>query len=623
MNKRLLTLLVVLTAMTVSALADELYVGGKQVSLSGTGTITVSGGDIKSGTVTYNRDSKTLTLKDVSIVRSGDNNRGIRSSVSGLSVVFLGKNTITTTKAAGLRFEASGYIMGGGTVTVTSKETALYVDKKTKVTIVGQDRNRLTLNLSGQYGIQGETCSNDEKVILQRYVTLTASGTSNTIKNLNNLSVSGDANVTLKGNNSYVTVNGLASLTMSGGPAIDLPLEGKFNSSKKTIVKGSSTTGYLGNITIKHAVAINATNFPDPTFLSYVTASTIDRNSDGYLSNAEIQNATKIDVSNKGVSDLTGIGYFTVLTTLLCHDNSLTSLDVSNNTALTTLTCDNNSLSTLDVSNNTALTQLTCKGNDLGTLDVTKNTALTKLYCDNNSLTSLKVSNNSTVLKELTCVENQIKGDNMTALVNGLPKVANGTFLVCAPQSAVDNVITPAQVQVAKNKGWKVLSWFSLNGEDIYADYDGCPGVDINSTNFPDANFRAFLKTADFNNGDNYLTDAEIKNATMLEVNEKGITNLKGIEFFTSMWFLDCSDNELTSLDVSKNTNLGFLACYNNQLTSLDLSKNTALTELDCFLNQIKGESMDALIASLPKGTDCEFVAVSDGELEQNVCTGP
>lgn len=169
--------------------------------------------------------------------------------------------------------------------------------------------------------------------------------------------------------------------------------------------------------------------------------------------------------------------------------------------------------------------------------------------------------------------------------------------------------------------------------------------VTINSYNFPDVRFRAYLKTADFNsNGDNELTDAEIKNATMLEVNEKGITNLKGIEFFTSMWFLDCSDNDLQSLDVSKNTaltmlacannklksldvskntNLGFLACYGNQLTSLDLSKNTALSELDCFLNQIRGESMDALIASLPQGTDCEFVAVSDGDLEQNVCTGP
>ena len=49
----------------------------------------------------------------------------------------------------------------------------------------------------------------------------------------------------------------------------------------------------------------------------------------------------------------------------------------------------------------------------------------------------------------------------------------------------------------------------------------------------------------------------------------------------------DCSDNQLTSLDVSKNTALTSLDCFNNQLTSLDLSQNTALTTLYCFDNQL------------------------------------
>ena len=49
----------------------------------------------------------------------------------------------------------------------------------------------------------------------------------------------------------------------------------------------------------------------------------------------------------------------------------------------------------------------------------------------------------------------------------------------------------------------------------------------------------------------------------------------------------DCSDNQLTSLDVSKNTSLTDLDCFNNQLTSLDLSQNTALTKLDCSWNQL------------------------------------
>ena len=49
----------------------------------------------------------------------------------------------------------------------------------------------------------------------------------------------------------------------------------------------------------------------------------------------------------------------------------------------------------------------------------------------------------------------------------------------------------------------------------------------------------------------------------------------------------DCSDNQLTSLDVSKNTSLTDLDCFNNQLMSLDVSKNTALTTLYCFDNQL------------------------------------
>ncbi len=55
----------------------------------------------------------------------------------------------------------------------------------------------------------------------------------------------------------------------------------------------------------------------------------------------------------------------------------------------------------------------------------------------------------------------------------------------------------------------------------------------------------------------------------------------------TELTKLDCHYNQLTTLDVSKNTALTWLYCYNNQLTTLDVSKNTALTELDCSYNQL------------------------------------
>ena len=66
---------------------------------------------------------------------------------------------------------------------------------------------------------------------------------------------------------------------------------------------------------------------------------------------------------------------------------------------------------------------------------------------------------------------------------------------------------------------------------------------------------------------------------------------------------LDCHNNQLTALDVSKNTALTSLGCAYNQLTTLDVSKNTALTSLNCCGNQIKGEEMTRLVNSLPDRT--------------------
>ena len=51
--------------------------------------------------------------------------------------------------------------------------------------------------------------------------------------------------------------------------------------------------------------------------------------------------------------------------------------------------------------------------------------------------------------------------------------------------------------------------------------------------------------------------------------------------------YLNCSDNQLTSLDVSQNTTLTDLVCNTNQLTSLNISQNTALTDLACVDNQL------------------------------------
>ena len=95
--------------------------------------------------------------------------------------------------------------------------------------------------------------------------------------------------------------------------------------------------------------------------------------------------------------------------------------------------------------------------------------------------------------------------------------------------------------------------------------------ISINSTNFPDAGFRAYVKKKFDKNKDGKLSAAEIKKVEEIVYCNKGCTSLKGIEHFTSLLWLDCSDNKLTKLDISKNTKLENLECYHNPIKVLDI----------------------------------------------------
>ncbi len=91
--------------------------------------------------------------------------------------------------------------------------------------------------------------------------------------------------------------------------------------------------------------------------------------------------------------------------------------------------------------------------------------------------------------------------------------------------------------------------------------------------------------------------DCSYNNLTLLDVSKNtALTELDcrhnnltllNVSGYTALTFLNCYDNNLTSLDISKNTALTDLSCGGNNLTSLDISKNTALTDLYCGENNL------------------------------------
>lgn len=112
-------------------------------------------------------------------------------------------------------------------------------------------------------------------------------------------------------------------------------------------------------------------------------------------------------------------------------------------------------------------------------------------------------------------------------------------------------------------------------------------GLAIDETNFPDANFRSYVLASFDSNGDEKLDDEEIANVKYIFASSKTISSLKGIEYFTELTELDCGNNQLTSLDVSKNTKLVKLICAKNALTSLNTSQNPLLKKLDIYSNKL------------------------------------
>ncbi|SEW17452.1 hypothetical protein SAMN05216413_1389 [Ruminococcaceae bacterium KH2T8] len=167
-------------------------------------------------------------------------------------------------------------------------------------------------------------------------------------------------------------------------------------------------------------VAVNEQNFPDGVFRSYVSDN-FDEDGDGYLCDAEIENANTIQcwgsIRSTRIADLTGIGLLPYLTRLDCSYNDLTELDVSNNTALTYLRLNSNSVEELDLSNNPALETVDCAYNNISELDFSSNTSIKILSVGHNPLTELTLGNNSE-LYAFNCLDTDLSELNISGVPN-------------------------------------------------------------------------------------------------------------------------------------------------------------------------------------------------------------
>jgi len=340
---------------------------------------------------------------------------------------------------------------------------------------------------------------------------------------------------------------------------------------------------------------------------------------------------TKLDLS--GNKDLISLN---------CYSNRLSALDLSNNLQLKTASVDRNSLTNLDLSKNIKIESLNVEANNLTTLDVSKLTALQVFSIGYNSFRAIDVSNNlnlqylyaeNSKLESLDLSKNKallaIRVTNNKLYDLNLKNGSN-TKLTTYSNFTKNPDLTCILVDdaVYSDQNWKTI-------KDSWANYS----TDCRKyTAIPDANFENKLIDlkidTDGKNG-KVLTE-NITTVKTLDISASNIVNLTGIEDFTALEILNCKNNQILYLDLSKNLSLNSLDCSNNKLVSLDLKngKNTLLNKnTSSFINNanLKCIQVDAEAysntnwanlkdASANYNTLCNaFVAIPDSNFENKL----
>ncbi len=509
-------------------------IGG--VSVTSSNASNVTGSNIKARdsskpySVVYDAGTNTVTLTNISIIRSGKDNRAIlNESNAGLTVVFNGENFLSAENSSPVRINAETTIKcaGGASGAVTK----IYGDEEDAIT-VGNDKtfckiidaHLVVVALSSdaicatsqkQYlfisnsNIDFRTQASDGHALYNFYYV--EMGSSNI-----SFMAPDSANVFADNKNIYMNddmefagpqAGGFTSGRVRDNPYYDKSKGFVLEKARYTLVsevpdeKLRERIAYAARA--KYSSQRNSTNiyakrytYLFPSDIEYLT--TLNASGEG-ISNAKgISLLTKLVTLNISNNKLTSINlsYNTALQNLNCSNNKLTSINLSYNTALQNLNCSNNQLTALYVSGNTQLKQLNCSSNSItkltanckdlevlkcdnnqiASLDLSASSKLQELDCHTNELTSLTLSTSCPSLTALRCYENKLTGSVVTSVINSLPSSANKQlYMVYHKAGYYDgNQCTAEQVQSAKNKGWTVLHYDDRQGEGAWNPTSGC-----------------------------------------------------------------------------------------------------------------------------------------------------
>ncbi len=322
-------------------------------------------------------------------------------------------------------------------------------------------------------------------------------------------------------------------------------------------------------------------DIPDANFLAALISANVDLNGDGTIQASEAAAVEELNISNEGITNLTGIAAFTEMTKLKCNRNELTEVDLTMNPKIGILDISHNQLSEIDLSQNTDLyllyifnnnlteldlsglgiNQVECNDNQLTSLDLSGNPNLFVVQCYNNDLTELDLSDNSNISRIL-CRNNELTHldlnhlDRLATLScdnNTLSALDISSNLNLEEVSADENMLT-GQFDCSSNSSLLDLSVKNNEISDIL---------------FPTTHFLASVACSF-----NQIKNLDLSTLSELRLLEASHNLLEEIVFPEESFLdiVDLSFNQLESFDVPPTSFMSTLNIQQNSISALDLS---------------------------------------------------
>lgn len=472
--------------------------------------------------VVYNPTTKVVTLKNVKIERTGNDNRCIfNESCDGLTVMFEANDSyLSSTTCAPIRIKANTTFTCEALVRVNvygseGDANCLYASDGATVTF---DHATFVMSLSGNSNPAVSSSSTTNEQIVFHHSRITArSANGCALTRFSKVKCDGSAVLLRTGSETALAVSNVKDFTITNstnqiigydnsiGSITNFTYSGTatFDTSNQTFINASGQTLPGNDIIISQRIPINATNFPDATFRSWLIGK-YGTNLETY----EIFERRTINVESSGnedlknVQDWTGLNYFKCFRRLWVEGGKTKILRLGTN----------------------EFYHLRCYDNSVGIQWGSVVSALHSAPDDKEAL---------------------IEGFNVNATErNPLP--------------------TRSQLGSIKSKGFDFVV---KNGNQTYslnALQDYWP---IDYAHFPDDAFRTFL----YSRAEGY--DAviyESENATIngFDIKNMNIADLTGIEGLTNIQHLYCHQNNISTLNLSQNSKLTLLYCYWNNIKS-------------------------------------------------------